>query len=527
MLSGNTSFTGSDVVQSLTPDAVTSSPYETASVAMALDEEFLIDWLLARQHRDGSWGGRIPFLADRLLQTMMVTRALMALRHWQPIRAELQDAIEIGIRFTADALNRWEHSALEECDLAGFELVVPAHYNGLCREGAKLPELPSSLSKRWQRKLALLPPALFSNVPPTHILHAVEAIEALPDGERLTFNLARAVDPSQLAGASPSATAYLLRAGKLEEERAAQFKSTLRKARGKDHGYCSTLPIDSFISLWKMYYDVCVSYGDKSEYAKAFDALIACHEPTAGIGCNPSFITDADDTAVALFLASKLGRDQIARVLARSLLVYFYDKHSGFFQTYPFEMTTSITTNAHAIEALRTAAPILAQDPDLAANCASAWRRAARYLLESRLQQDKWHVSPYYLLQSCVQALQEGSDIEDILLIHRLWHKKKLQQLLDEQHTNGGWGAWGITTCEETCYALLALLTLVRHNPSQVRIVSAVAKAVSILQAQYIGQSIEMWIDKTLYQPTAILNSLLKTTRAVALSYLHAQGKRI
>ncbi|WP_157620603.1 hypothetical protein [Synechococcus sp. PCC 7335] len=493
---------------------MTSSPYDTAAVAMALDDAQVIDWLLVRQYKDGSWGGHIPFRADRLLQTMMVVRSLLFLQRWQPSRTILQDAISRGISFISDTLNQWGDDALEECDLAGFELLISTHHLCLRRDSVAIPALPLTLEKRWQRKLRLLPSTLSKDIPPSHVLHAIEALEGWADGQRLVHHIALTLDPTQLVGSSPSATAYLLRAGGLNEDQRISLKKTLRQAQVEDRGYPATTPVSSFTSLWKMYYGLSTGGDTTHEHAQVFDALIRCHRPIAGIGCNPEFIADADDTAIALLLAAKLGRVKTANILANALLENFYEVGSGFFRTYPFEMTVSISTNARVVEALRTAAPFLAQSGIFGSRYAKAYHSTAQFVLDNAWQRDKWHVSPYYAMHACSQALQTRGGLGG----QCSWHQEKLQQLLDEQHSDGGWGISG-TTCEETCYAALTLLNLAKYSAC-FQLELPLTRALLFLRSPNKTESTELWIDKTLYQPKAMLQGLFKATCAAISNYL-------
>ncbi|HEX2573556.1 MAG TPA: hypothetical protein VH877_28665 [Polyangia bacterium] len=489
-------------------------------MAMALDDAKFVDWLLERQHRDGSWGGGLAFATDRLMQTLMVLRALLALSRHGVNPSKTEDALARGIRYSVDALKRWnDREALLACDVAGFEMLVPAHWIALCGKGVNLPPLPPELEARWRQKMSSWPRALFSGRPPSHVLYIIDALEAWPDGERLTRDVAHAVDPEQLAGFSPSATAYLLRCGNVDENRAARFRLTLHNARNQDGGYASTVPMGSFILLWRMYFDVLAGLGQEDEIGRAFDNLMACHELAAGIGCNPSFEPDGDDTAVALVLAARFRRAEMARRLARSLLDRFYDAKKGFFRTYPFELTGSITTNAHIVEALRTASPFLAGDP-AAADIANACRRAASYLLEGASIRDKWHVSIYYSILACVQALQEGPDAGEAASAWAEWRRRTLRQILANRRPDGGWGIHDEATGEETSYALLSLLALAPWAEQPEQIIPVVTHAISFLRSWNDNASLELWIGKGLYQPIEIVGTVIEAAQVLGERYL-------
>lgn len=504
-----------------TRDRVTSAPYETAAVAMALDDATLIEWLLDRQHSDGSWGGGAAFATDRLMQTLMVTRALLALRHHRVQPSRTEESLKKAIQYSRHALQQWnDREALLACDVAGFEMLVPAHWSALRDFGVDLPSLPPELEARWRTKMSSWPRVLFSGRPPSHVLYIIDALEAWPDGERLTRDVAHAVDPDQLAGFSPSATAYLLRCGNVDGERAARLRRTLQDARNSDRGYASTVPMYSFIWLWRMYFDVLGGLGHEDEIARAFDALMARHELGAGIGCNPSFEPDGDDTAVALVLAARLRRAEIARRLARALVDRFYDAKKGFFRTYPFELTGSITTNAHIVEALRTAIPFLAGDPTVA-DITDACRRAASYLLEGASIRDKWHVSIYYSILACVKALQEGPDAGEAAPAWAEWRRMTLRQILAARLPNGGWGVRNHeATGEETSYALLSVLELAPWAEQPEQIPTVVAQALSFLRGWKDDTNLELWIGKGLYQPIEIVGTVIEAAQVLGERYL-------
>ncbi|MGB3634345.1 MAG: hypothetical protein WA982_09920, partial [Rubrobacteraceae bacterium] len=135
---------------------VQPTEYDTAWAARLTGDDgtpaypHLIDWLIERQHEDGSWGGQIPYLPDRLLSTLAVTVMLARLEdpgYTDPL-ARGERYLKQNLRYLEDEIDR----------PVGFELILPALFTEARDLGMDLSynSLPEYELER-DEKLSLLP----------------------------------------------------------------------------------------------------------------------------------------------------------------------------------------------------------------------------------------------------------------------------------------------------------------------------------------------------------------------------------
>ncbi len=487
---------------------ISSSPYETAAVSMTLNDPGLIRWLITAQHRDGSWGGKIPFAADRLLQSMMVVRALLDDQARNEQQEELTDAIVGGSEYIINRLASWRDEELNIADLCGFELLVPAHHSALERAGLMLPPLPETLLARQRRKLALLPPDAYYDPRLSNLHHSLEAL----DGNLHNYDLGRLEDLLFADGSlasSPSATAFLLRQPQVSEAACKRMRAYLDAARNPDGGYSPTYPLDQVVLLWQLYFERMVTSSSLLHARLLW--MLARLKPGKGVGANALFVADGDDTAVAALLATEFGLEYQALDLAATLMRDFFDAGSGHFRTYRAELTASPTTSAHAVEAL---VMLLKHGLGSAAERAH-WQAAlvgvADYLVEHLWVADKWHVSKYYSILRLTHSISElvslHGQVPGLEALNQNWvhlRRELRVRLLAEQDVSGGWGDCGQPTVEETAYATLTLLRLRIHDQAWF---AALRRSRDFLSTSGGRGMAEMWIDKTLYQAEGIISS--------------------
>ncbi|MBI2318249.1 MAG: hypothetical protein HYU75_14940 [Betaproteobacteria bacterium] len=161
-------------------------------------------------------------------------------------------------------------------------------------------------------------------------------------------------------------------------------------------------------------------------------------------------IPDADDTAVALLLLRSLGEATDASVL-RSFVT-----RDGYFATFEYERHPSIGVNLHVLHALLEVPGY----PD----CDRVVDRLCYYIGAEQKEDgywlDKWHISPIYATAHalCVFARLPGSRVlraRQVVGRAGVW-------LEESQNPDGSWGWLGMSTAEETAYALLALAAVDR-----------------------------------------------------------------
>ncbi len=496
--------------------SVPSSAYETAAVSMALPDARLIRWLVAAQHRDGSWGGKLPFAADRLLQSTMVVRALIAEQERSGLQDDLVEAVASGMEYIRGLVVSWSDEELNIADLCGFELLMPTHHHILEQAGLELPPLPETIKARQRKKMSLLPEAAYYNSRLSNLHHSLEALEIrLSDYDFVKLEGLLFADGS--IASSPSATAFMLRQPQVSEASRKRMLAYLDAARNPDGGYTPTHPLDQVISLWQLYFERMV--GASSPLRARLLWMLSRLEPGTGVGANALFATDGDDTAVAMLLATEFGLEHQALDLAATLMRDFYDEGTGLFHTYRGEMTASPTTTAHAVEALAA----LFKHGLGSASQRAYWQHAlngvADYLIAHLWVVDKWHVSKYYSTLKLILSLSELVKLHGRLPglepLTQQWAHLRTQlrnRLLAEQDSSGGWGHWNQPTVEETAYATLALMRLRGDDRAWC---DALRRSRDFLSSSGGRGMAEMWIDKTLYQPEGIISSAVYAAQSL------------
>ncbi|MGF6472858.1 hypothetical protein [Paraburkholderia youngii] len=200
------------------------------------------------------------------------------------------------------------------------------------------------------------------------------------------------------------------------------------------------------------------------EVSKGIARLERCMS-ARGLGPALHFAADADDTAMALCVLSLAGREPSAEPLRQF-------ESGDLFVTFPGERNASVSTNIHALHAMRKLGR-----PAPGASAFVEANRTARGIWES----DKWHVSWLYPTSYAVAALAHASP---------QWRDERT--LLDAQHKDGGWGSGRSCTFEETAYALFALrVSSDREDQAgRQRISQAVARALDWVLVGYAPRSV-------------------------------------
>ena len=219
----------------------------------------------------------------------------------------------------------------------------------------------------------------------------------------------------------------------------------------------------------------------------------------AGLARSRALPEDGDDTATALATLNDLG----APISIDPLRAFEADGH---YLSYHGESSSSLSANAHALEALLSAAP---QDRSA---LRGRIQSTTAYLLErcgpEGCWTDKWHISPYYATQACVHALARTTDAaaHQSLGSTMAW-------IAQTQRPDGGWGCGG-SSVEETAYALLTIAAarrLVVPGSTENRSAKASWSWIVARGRNYLQQHMTdlahpdrlppMWVDKDLYAP--------------------------
>jgi halimadienyl-diphosphate synthase len=475
-----------ELVQNL-DQRMAPSPYDIAWMARVKDSKGnprwpeLIEWLLENQHSDGSWGGEIEYYHDRIICTLIAAIALQE-NGKQP---KVHSSIRLAEKYV------WHHIHLlprDPFELVGFELIFPTLLGEAREAGLDIPTHACGYEEIQTAKLRLIPPELLYSSKITSI-HSLEFLGESSDTEKL--RLAKGSNGS--LGNSPATTAYYLLLCP-EDQNALRYLENVR-----DYAKYPPIlyPFRTFEITWTLN-NLAFSGFPITEFAfpRIWKELESKLEPH-GIGLDPTFgIPDGDITAVSSRLLCMAGYDVDPKILAR-----FENKDKHIFKTYNYERNISISTNIHALEAVR----MMPNYPE-----GHQVRKQISLMLLNRRKFntywiDKWHASPYYATSHAMVALMN----EGAYLANACQHT--IDWMIHTQHADGSWGFFQRGTAEETAYTLTALLHYYRHKAIDKNILE---KGKIYLDQLWNNNQVEyhpLWIDKCLYIPKRIVQSAILT----------------
>ena len=479
-----------DVLRVLGRGYIESVPYDTgwvARLAPSLPEfENSPDWLRNHQHLDGSWGGDILHYHDRFICTLNAAIALKT----RGIHSD-----DLRIRKAEQFLWReYTRLQLDAHETIGFPVLALSLLEEARLLGLDVPYNPQIDAVIVEKKLAILQytPELWRHSTMSFSLEAIRA--SFPNHPDF-------LEANGSVGTSPAATAALLLRSESHPDGALAY---LRSAVHPDGGAPNVSPIDTFEVAWSLNYLRMVGaiYPDDPEVASGLEFLWSVWSPERGIGFSSCYsVYDLDDTAACYAVLKWGGYPVNTDVFAQ----FEEDDH---FRCFPKEIDPSLSAQVRLISALRMA---------LEYPHAEAWMEKVLTMLRHNERNgdflfDKWHASPFYLTCIAVEALTGLAD--DLVLPRIKW-------LLANQRNDGGWGYYGMSTPEESAYALMALLWWDRQS-GRVEPMHIEA-AWKYLSAHYNTQHLTpMWLGKCLYTPTYVVRAALL---AAVYAYLQWRGR--
>lgn len=441
-----------------------------------------LDWLRAYQLPDGTWGAAdIYYAHDRVISTLSAIIALS-----QSGNGRDQARIERAKQGLANTLT---HLSENVYDLAGFEVLAPslmAEAEALGLLDNQLTKFLPSLANKEKRRLKALTGFRISK-------QSIWAYSAEMAGNNLNL---LDLDTLQMDDGSvyfsPAATSYYyLNAGK--KSSALAYLETL--AQEQDGAMPNVYPFDVFEQGWTLWNLALVDDLD-ADWAKIcaplLDALVEAWDPMRGVSFASGGVPDGDDTSLTYEVLLKYGRS----VDLEGLLSHFVGTHM---RCNVMEANPSLSTNIHAIGALRTAGfsethPIV---------------KKVLYFLKSAQNKnnfwlDKWHASPYY---TTCHAIISATGYADWLV------ETAVSWLKATQHEDGSWGNY-IHTAEETAYALQALA--IRQRDTGENHFDAIQRGAAWLVNNFDGTHPPLWVGKVLYSPTLVNDSTVYSALCLA-----------
>ncbi len=488
---------------------VRASIYETARVLSFAPwlpgHERRLAWLVDQQDGDGSWGeGPAPY---RLLPTLSAVEALLStLRRYTASgtgREQLAAAAAAGL-----AALRCLPPAGPWPDTAAIEILVPSlvaqinEHLGQPTIGA-LPRLGP-----WSGGSHLALPKGFQQQLPGQIAQRCRSAGSVPQKLHHTYEgISRHMShaavpvPGGLLGSSPAATAaWAATAPGSPAGQDGAVTELMAVARRYDGLFPEAAPITVFERLWVA--SALAGLGLPGTCLATVRAWVGQIYDAAGVRGAPGLLPDADDTAMAVLVSALSGEPRDPAPLSSFEAGTHYDCYVG-------EDTWSVTSNAHALQALGAC---LRHKPTATDAHWPRMTMARDWLLAQQRPEgtwtDKWHASPYYATERCVSALARygGPRALDAIRSAAGW-------VLATQHQDGSWGVWG-GTAEETAYAVKTLLHVPAHA-WQPQCAYALDRAEAALLARRTGphRHPALWHDKTLYAPEAMIQAEVTAAR--------------
>ena len=470
------------LLKEIGPGRMESVAYDTAWVARLarLGEpigEQALEWLREHQLPDGSWGAAEPvYYHDRLVSTLAAMIALARYGNERDRRClyRARESLEtISSRLGDDPAG----------ETIGFEMIVPT----LLAEAQDLGLISRSVDGRLEllsryraAKLAALPDGAINRF----VTVAFSAEMAGYDGQHW-LDVEHLQEANGSVGHSPSATAYFatyIRPGDLPSLRYLQNVVV-------DGGAPDVSPFDIFEQAWTLWNLALANSWDEKTLSLCqphISFLRESWDPHQGVGFAAGYTPkDGDETSVVFEVLSRFGYSLDPEAVLR----YEEDEY---FRCYMLEANPSISTNVHALGALRQAG-FSARHP--------AIQKILRFLRRTRTLQlfwlDKWHASPYYATSHAIIACA-GYDDELV--------DDSVYWMIETQNPDGSWGYY-MPTAEETAYCLQALAIQRRcgHRISPEVLRRGAVWLVEHMEPPYPP----LWIGKGLYSPQWVVRSAI------------------
>lgn len=472
---------------------MTRSAYDTAWIARLgkLDWNLssqALNWLAENQLDDGSWGASKPlYYHDRIICTL----AAMAALTLQGRRSQDRRQIERG-QHALEKLSQGATRGLMS-DPAGatiaFEYIMPTlladveSHNILSHQDDSV---LGRLTRQRTAKLRRLPQRVVNR----HVTMAFCA-EMVGPHELLLLDIDNLQESrDQSVGHSPAATSFFIQCVRPDPS-ALQFLND-----NSINGAAPTITsIDGFEYAWILSNLALTDCLDDEMLAlcqPALDALEKSWSAENGIATVlGNTFPDGDTTSMVYDVLTRFGRN----VDVRGLM--FWREEDGRFRCFGLEANPSLSTNVHALGALRQAGYEAQHD---------SVQQVLRFLRQAQAGHpfwfDKWHASPYY---TTCHAIIAAAGYADELVTNAI------EWVLNTQNEDGSWGFYDNTpSAEETAYCLQALAVWKRQGSGDQEISTDILKRGAAWLQEHMDDPYPwLWIGKSLYCPELVVESAI------------------
>lgn len=476
------SICGEDILDRIGTGHISPAAYDTGFVARISDEEGnpefpqTLDWLLATQRDDGSWGSDIHHEYDRFINTLSASIALKERDH-------SPEAVAMAEAYLAEAIHRLEGA--EEgvtSDHVVAMLLEEARRVGLAVPYEHSPHKHANLVKR-----ALLSYVYIDREHPLSFFS--EILGRHPGQGRISRKL-------QMENGSISSSAASTAASIVfdpDPVRDLAYYDKLRYLKGAmlpEGGVRHFWDLDTMETVYGLYNLIHVKSGERGYREAAMRLEGAWTEDGLSFGTHFK-VPDLDNTAMGYTVLARLGHEPDPAVFDR-----FWK--GRFFVTYQVQDRGQAGPNIHSLEALA-----LSSHPERDRLIDATIRFLRTQMIDGNHFVDEWHLSPAYPTSHAIYAFH---------LTEEALMERCVSFFLDTQSDDGSWGfidnGNGLGTLEETAFALQGLLYYNNH-------VESIDPSPLVRGIQYVldnyptAKHPEMWMAKVLNAPENIIDSLI------------------
>ncbi len=441
-----------------------------------------LDFLVASQHEDGSWGSPVYHVHDRALNTLSALAGLAGAGEGLHSRR-----VERGL----DALRGLLPRLGSEPQLVGSDLLIPPLVERCAELGLAVDPKGWPYRKVGRFAQALYGRVLYSGHP---VGHLIELTGRGGDPERMVSRLQAL--PSGSIMCAPSSTAFAMeRAGRVE----APLLAYLRETQNADGGQRHFGPYEIMEACYSLY---ALRRSGLLHTPAAQGALRRLREAWTpqGVAFSREFpAVDLDDSVLTALVVAE-GGDAIAPT--------FLDAYAGedYFLCYLSDRRGAVAPNLHAIEALR-----VLKHPRRDALTAVALRYLRSQVRPDGSFLDHYSVAANYPTWHAIEALCGLDD--------RLAERAALF-LAASQRADGSWapGPQAPSTAEDTAYALLGLSAWAANHRAE--FLDEVAAGADWLFAHRHEEPLATWTAKVLYSPLTMARAAVAGALSAAADAL-------